>query len=63
MALLYINSPRISLGQTRTGQELVFSLWYGRRQGNHRENLPSYKGIEREGYFSSWLAGYRQARL
>ena len=27
-----------------TGREQVFSLWYGRRQGNHRENLLSYKG-------------------
>ena len=27
-----------------TGREPVFSLWYGRRQGNHHENLLSYKG-------------------
>ena len=26
------------------GREPVFSLWYGRRQGNHGENLLSYKG-------------------
>ena len=26
------------------GPEPVFSLWFGRRQGNHRENLLSYKG-------------------
>ena len=26
------------------GGEPVFSLWYGRRQGNHRENLLSYNG-------------------
>ena len=39
----------------------MFSLWYGHRQGNHCENLLSYKGIEREGYLSSWLVGGRRA--
>ena len=44
------------------GREPVFSLWYGRRQGNQGENLLSYKGIEREGYLSGWLVAVEQHR-
>ena len=45
-------------------REPVFSLWYGRRQGNQGENLlSSYKGkLKERGYLSGWLVAVEQHR-
>ena len=38
MALFDRRNPQIFRQLRVTGREPVLSLWYGRRQGNHREN-------------------------
>ena len=52
-SVISVPVPVLSHSIGASSSQEVFSLWYGRRQGNHQCSL--IRGIEREGYLSGWL--------